>query len=125
MKTEDQDHVVARIAVDTDSPPEVVREFYLAAFMELSADARVHAYIPLFAAKRTATRLRSVKSESATHTRSLGRDAARDEVLSDTHVAFAAKPQNFACAPASTESVSAIDCLVLGGAAFLLNALGG
>jgi len=38
MRTEEQDHVVARIAADLGFPPEVVRESYLAAFAELSAE---------------------------------------------------------------------------------------
>jgi hypothetical protein len=86
--------VVARIAVDTGFPPEVVRESYLAALTELSADASVHTYLPLFAAKRTIARLRSAKSESATKTHSSNLDAARDEVRSDTQVAFAATPND-------------------------------
>lgn len=82
--------MVTRIAVDTGFPPEVVRESYLAALAELSADASVHIYLPLFAAKRTIARLRSAKSESANQTHSSNLDAARDEVLSGTQVAFAA-----------------------------------
>ncbi|WP_454753787.1 DUF3562 domain-containing protein [Cupriavidus necator] len=78
MRTEDQDHVVARIAMETGFPLEVVREFYLAAFRDLSADARVHAYLPLFAAKRAIAQLRSADSESGTQTRSLDPDAERD-----------------------------------------------
>ncbi|AQV92558.1 DUF3562 domain-containing protein [Cupriavidus necator] len=94
MRTEDQDHVVARIAADTGFPPEVVRESYLAAFAELSADARVHAYLPLFAAKRVIARLRNANAESATQTHSSNLDAARDEVLSGTQVAFPASPDD-------------------------------
>lgn len=64
MRAEDCDHMVARIAVDTGFPPEVVRESFLAAIAELSVDARVHVYLPLFAAKRTIARLRRLQSES-------------------------------------------------------------
>ncbi|WP_410054133.1 DUF3562 domain-containing protein [Cupriavidus sp. BIC8F] len=94
MRTEDQDHVVARIAVDMGFPPEVVRESYIAALAELSADASVHIYLPLFAAKRTIARLRSAKSESANQTHSSNLDAARDEILSGAQVAFAATPND-------------------------------
>uniref|UniRef100_UPI003F863FEF DUF3562 domain-containing protein n=1 Tax=Cupriavidus ulmosensis TaxID=3065913 RepID=UPI003F863FEF len=51
MRIEDPAHLGVRIAMETGFPVEVVRETYLAAFLELSADDRVHAYLPLFAAK--------------------------------------------------------------------------
>jgi len=87
--------MVASIAVDTGFPPELVRESYLTAVAELSADARVHMYLPLFAAKRTIARLRSLKSDPTAQTPA-DRDAARDEIPSGTSVAFAAKYQDFA-----------------------------
>ncbi|WP_249221489.1 DUF3562 domain-containing protein [Cupriavidus sp. KK10] len=80
--------MVASIAVHTGFPPELVRESYL----ELSADARVHMYLPLFAAKRTIARLRSLKSDATAQTPA-NPDAARDDIPSGTRVA--AKSQDF------------------------------
>ncbi len=94
MRTEDQDHVVATIAANTGFPPEVVRESYLSAFAELSADARVHAYLPLFAAKRVIARLRTANAESALLNHSPNLDAARGTVLSDSQPAFAPRTQD-------------------------------
>ncbi len=103
MRTEDQDHVVASIAAHTGFPPEVVRESYLAAFAELRADARVHAYLPLFAAKRAIARLRNAHAESATQTHSSNLDAARGPVLSGSQATFAPKAQDGASPTCSTE----------------------
>ncbi|RWA56430.1 hypothetical protein AU476_03710 [Cupriavidus sp. UYMSc13B] len=89
MRTEDEDHIVARIAIDTGFPPEVVRESYLTAIAELSMDAHVHAYLPLFAAKRTIARLRSLQSESAVIPPPPDSDADRNGISSRSHIAVA------------------------------------
>lgn len=58
MRAQDQDQVVASISLKTGFPVEVAKECYLAALLELSADARVHIYLSLFAAKRAVAMLR-------------------------------------------------------------------
>ena len=95
--------MVASIAADTGFPPEVVRESYLSAFAELCVDARVHAYLPLFAAKRTIARLRNANVESAVQTHSSNLDAARGAVLSRSQPAFASKTQDGASHTCSTQ----------------------
>jgi len=101
--------VVARIAAVTGFPPEVVRESYLAAFAELSTDARVHAYLPLFAAKRAIARLLNATAESGTQTHFSSPDAARGAVISGNQVAFAAQIQNWASLPGSTQPTTVAD----------------
>ena len=63
MKAEDDDQVVASISLKTGFPVEVVKKCYLAALLELRADARVHIYLSLFAAKRAVALLRQADSE--------------------------------------------------------------
>lgn len=89
MRIEDADHLVMRIAMETGFPAEVVRKTYLAAFLELSADARVHVYLPLFAAKRTIARLRNANGEYGTQTLSSGLVA--QETLLDFQVEVTAE----------------------------------
>ncbi|QUN32727.1 DUF3562 domain-containing protein (plasmid) [Cupriavidus sp. KK10] len=95
--------MVARIAVDTGFPPEIVRESYLTAIAELSVDARVHVYLPLFAAKRTIARIRRLQSESVVP---LGLDPDRDGITSRTHIAVAGTiphcPPSTSLAPPAT-----------------------
>ncbi|BDB29282.1 DUF3562 domain-containing protein (plasmid) [Cupriavidus sp. P-10] len=63
MRAQDQDQVVASISLKTGFPVEVAKECYLAALLELSADARVHIYLSLFAAKRAVAMLRQESFE--------------------------------------------------------------
>ena len=108
MRTEDQDHVVARIAVDTGFPPEVVRESYLAALAELSVDARVHVYLPLFAAKRTIARLRTAKSESTARTRAPDQDNTARDGFPSARLAFAPKLRDSAAATPSAQPATVV-----------------
>jgi len=107
MRTEEQDHVVARIAADLGFPPEVVRESYLAAFAELSADARVLAYLPLFAAKRAIARLRNFNAESATQTHSSILGAVPNR--SGSQVAFTSISQDVSSPTGSAQPATAAE----------------
>ncbi|QUN32270.1 DUF3562 domain-containing protein (plasmid) [Cupriavidus sp. KK10] len=113
MRTEDQDIMVARIAVDTGFPPEVVRESYLTAIAELSVDARVHFYLPLFAAKRTIARLRKLQFESVVPP---DLDPDRDGITSRTHIAVADTIPNCPSATSLAPSATGGWMLDLGGA---------
>ncbi|WP_419188902.1 DUF3562 domain-containing protein [Cupriavidus basilensis] len=121
MKTEDQDHLVVRIAMETGFPAEVVRETYLAAFLELSADARVHVYLPLFAAKRAIARLRNVNGESGIQTLSSGLTA--QEALMDFQVEV--EPELRANRPAASEAGVASHHSAHDGAALVPSAICG
>lgn len=69
-------------------PIEVAKESYLAALLELSAEARVHIYLPLLAAKRAVARLRKASSEGAIRTSSPDPDIERGHPVA----ALAAEP---------------------------------
>ncbi len=52
MKTESQSAMIARIAEALKVPVEDVERAYSAAWHELQAGAKIHDYLPLFAARR-------------------------------------------------------------------------
>jgi hypothetical protein len=58
MTTDTQAELIARIADETQTPLEEVQRNYLAEWQDLSTDARIRDYLPVFVVRRVKAMLR-------------------------------------------------------------------